>query len=165
MKIAPPEYDHLYRNVAEYIGPNRKPTLIGFDGAGAAGKSSAASWLAWQLGIPTIHLDLFLARPIDEGPIEWCIEDLARCIDARSSHRCLIVEGVLLLDALSKITTRKIGYLIFVECKQSQIAQAISIESRVSDPREFSLENQVTAYCRRRNSKALAHFNLSWQEP
>ncbi len=165
MKTAPSEYDRLYENVTSHIGPDRKPTLIGLDGKGGAGKSSAANWLAWQFGIAAIHLDLFLARPVDQGPIEWRIDDLTRCIEARGHHRCLILEGVLLLDALSKIAMRQIGFLIFVECKPNYLTHPTPFETCVTDPREFALENQVEAYLKRTHSRQSANFILSWQEP
>lgn len=165
MKIAPLGYSELYRRVTAHIGPDRAPTLIGFDGKGAAGKSSAATWLAWQLGIPSLHLDLYLSRPVDQGPIDWRVDDLNRCVDSRGDHRCLIIEGVLLLDALTKIQSRKLGYLVFVENEPLPSPHTMSLESRVIDPREFALENQVERYFERANPKARADLVLSWREP
>jgi pantothenate kinase-related protein Tda10 len=49
--LAGPE--HLLELVKEQLGPNRCPLLIAIDGADGMGKSSLASWLAWQLGTPT----------------------------------------------------------------------------------------------------------------
>jgi len=39
----------LFERVQERLGPNRLPLLIAIDGADGLGKSSLASWLAWQL--------------------------------------------------------------------------------------------------------------------
>ena len=165
MKTAPAEYSELYRCVTEHIGPDRNPTVIGFDGDGSAGKSSAATWLAWQLGIPSLHLDLYLTRPVDQGPIEWRVEELDRCMQARGNHRCLIVEGVLLLDALSQVHSRELGYLVFVENVSYRPSYPIAPEVRVIDPREYALENQVARYFARSNPKDRADFFLSWSEP
>ena len=62
MKSALPAYASLYEHVRQQIGPDRKPVIIGLDGESGSGKSSAASWLAWQFEMPSIHLDLFLVR-------------------------------------------------------------------------------------------------------
>jgi 2-phosphoglycerate kinase len=48
----------LFEQVQERLGPNRLPLLIAIDGADGVGKSSLASWLAWQLGAPAVYLDL-----------------------------------------------------------------------------------------------------------
>src|SRR4051812_33242489 len=101
-KSAPPMYDELLAKVTTALGPNREPILIGFDGTGCAGKSSAApdttrsfdsefghlyrdfsSWLAWQLGMPAIYLDLFLHEPDFKSPLQWRADEVARCLESR----------------------------------------------------------------------------------
>jgi len=49
-----PGSEALLRKVQEALGPDRLPLLIAIDGADGIGKSSLASWLAWQLGAPAI---------------------------------------------------------------------------------------------------------------
>ena len=61
MKLPIPRSDELLERVQIALTPNRLPLLIAIDGADDIGKSSLASWLAWQTGMPTVHLDLFLA--------------------------------------------------------------------------------------------------------
>jgi 2-phosphoglycerate kinase len=58
MKQALPGSEKLLEQVLEHLGPKRAPLLIAIDGADGVGKSSLASWLAWQIGAPAIHLDL-----------------------------------------------------------------------------------------------------------
>jgi 2-phosphoglycerate kinase len=50
MKSPLPESAALLKKVQQCLGPNRAPLLIAIDGADGVGKSSLASWLAWQLG-------------------------------------------------------------------------------------------------------------------
>jgi hypothetical protein len=163
MKTAPSSYAELYRRVSEHIGPDRTPTLIGFDGQGDAGKSSAASWLAWQLGIPSLHLDLYLSRAVAQGPIQWRINELANSISARE-NRCLIVEGVLLLDAIGQIPNRTLGYHVFVENRAIDSLYPTDPDEFEKDQREFALENQVGGYFRRTRPKQRADFVLAWHE-
>jgi uridine kinase len=89
-----------------------RPLLIAIDGADGIGKSSLASWLAWQLGMPTVHLDLFLTSL---HPIQWLTADLKRAVDRRLDlKRPVIVEGVMVLDALDQIG-RKADFVVYVE--------------------------------------------------
>jgi uridine kinase len=114
LKSALPGSEALLCKVQECLGPNRLPLLIAIDGADGLGKSSLASWLAWQLGAPTIHLDLYLVRGSD--PIRWRTDDLRRIIQTRLVEHAkpLIVEGILVLDALDKIE-RKPDFLVYVD--------------------------------------------------
>ena len=55
MKVPIPRSDDLLGRLKEALTPNRLPLLIAIDGADDAGKSSVASWLAWQLGMPALN--------------------------------------------------------------------------------------------------------------
>jgi pantothenate kinase-related protein Tda10 len=59
----------------------RLPLLIAIDGADGCGKSSLASWLAWQLGMPAIQLDLYLS---ELHPMQWLAVELARVVNRRA---------------------------------------------------------------------------------
>lgn len=101
----------LLRRVKEALTPNCRPLLIVIDGADGIGKSSLASWLAWQLGMPAVQLDLYLTN---SQPIQWLTADLKRVVDHRLDRKCpLIVDGVLVLDALDQIG-RKADFVVFV---------------------------------------------------
>src|ERR1700704_3718351 len=113
LKTAPLEYENLRRMLRAALGPDRKPLLIGIDGRDGVGKTSLSNWLAWQLGMPVIQLDLFVIRREIPGPIGRRVNDLDRCIKARGD-RPLIVEGVLLLDALEEVG-RAPDFLVFVD--------------------------------------------------
>jgi len=80
MKVSLPRSDFLLDRIKEALTPNRLPLLIAVDGADNAGKSSLASWLAWQLGMPAVQLDLYLTSL---RPIQWLAEDLARVVACR----------------------------------------------------------------------------------
>jgi thymidylate kinase len=85
--------------------------LIAIDGADNAGKSSLASWLAWQLGMPAVQLDLYLTSL---RHIQWLADDLNRVVNRRLDRdRPLIIDGVLALDALDQIKRRP-NFLVFV---------------------------------------------------
>jgi hypothetical protein len=56
MRTALSGSEELLEKVLAHLNPNRLPRLIGIDGDDGVGKSSLASWLAWQLGAPTVHL-------------------------------------------------------------------------------------------------------------
>jgi hypothetical protein len=113
MIVAPSSYSDLRERVSDALGPERNPIIIGLDGRNGEGKTSAATWLAWQFGMPAVHLDLFIEKQKSDGAICWHIDDLARCINARGA-KPLVIEGVLLLDVLSAIQ-KKADFLILVE--------------------------------------------------
>jgi pantothenate kinase-related protein Tda10 len=101
MKLPIPRSSELLDRIKQALTPNRLPLLIAIDGADGVGKSSLASWLAWQLGMPAIQLDLYLTSL---EPVQWLTADLQRAISHRLDRGCpVIVDGVLLLDALDQI--------------------------------------------------------------
>jgi hypothetical protein len=102
LKSALPGYPELLEQVQKRLGPNRDPLLIAIDGRDGVGKSHLASWLSWQLGIPAVHLDLHLVR--DSSPIQWRVGELKLIIQSRLEiARPIIVEGVMVLDALKQV--------------------------------------------------------------
>jgi hypothetical protein len=158
LKVALPEYDGLLTKVLSALGPDWKPLLVGIDGREGTGKTSLSNWLAWQLGMPAIHLDLFLNQSEIPAPIQWRVSDLDRCIKARGD-RPLIVEGVLLLDALDQVG-RSPDFLIFVDEQPAPLTRVRPPDFNLIDTREFSLGNQVTAYFSRRSPADRADFRL-----
>jgi hypothetical protein len=108
-----PGSEALLRKVQEVLGPNRLALLIAIDGADGIGKSSLASWLGWQLGAPTIHLDLYVVR--GSNPLRWRSDLLCLVYARLVVHAApLIVEGILVLDALAQIG-RKPDFLVYVD--------------------------------------------------
>ena len=111
MKVLIPRSVELLDRVQTALTLNRLPLLIAVDGMDGVGKSSLASWLAWQTGMPTVHLDLFITSL---QPIQWLTADLKRVVDLRLDRRLpVIVEGILVLDALVQIG-RKADFVVFV---------------------------------------------------
>jgi hypothetical protein len=97
----------------------RRDVLIGIDGLDGAGKSTLAAWLSWQCGIPVVSLDLYLSSRVP--PLQWRSADLRRVLESRLNgeiRRPIIVEGILLLDALSSVD-RAPDFTVFVEDAQS----------------------------------------------
>jgi uridine kinase len=141
MKLPILRWDELLARIKEALTPNRLPLLIVVDGADGSGKTSLASWLAWQLGAPTVHLDLYLAAL--EPIVQWRSDDLTRAVSSRlDKRRPVIVEGVLALDALDLIK-RKADFLVFVK----------GVGGR-------KMASQIAAYCLRRNLPQSAQFTI-----
>jgi hypothetical protein len=104
--------------------------------------------------------------PIDSGVPALFVAKPNRCVASRGNDRCLIIKGVLLLDALTEVQGRKLGYLVFVENIRPPTAHVRPrTDSELKDAREFSLTNQVARYFGRAKPKERANFVLSWHEP
>jgi hypothetical protein len=125
----------LLGQVQTAFTPEWRKLLICIDGANGLGKSSLASWLAWQLGAVAIPLDLYVVP--DSLPLRWRTDDLQRVIEARLRVGPAVVEGVLALDALDALT-RSPDFLIFVEGDSSslRLASEIAAYNARKRPRE-----------------------------
>ena len=136
-----PESTALLKKFEHCLGPNLAPLLIAIDGADGVGKSSLASWLAWQLGAPAIYLDLFVIK--DSKPLRWRGELLC-LVHARLVVHAgpLIVEGILVLDALAQIG-RKPDFLVYVDGQGGH-----------------GLSNRLAEYRVRFKPEQQAHFRL-----
>jgi hypothetical protein len=108
MKSALPGYDELRARLQSALGPDRLPLLIGVDGPTGWGKSSTASWLGWQFGMPAVHLDFYTdlaTRELTTGAAE-----VDRLIDYRiAASRPVIVEGIL------ETIGRQPDFLVYVD--------------------------------------------------
>jgi hypothetical protein len=145
LKVPLPRSNDLLDCIKEALTPNRLPLLIAIDGADCAGKSSLASWLAWQLGMPTVQLDLYLTNL---RPIQWLAEDLARVVARRLDRdRPLIIDGVLILDALHQIGHAP-NFVVFVSGGHER----------------SSLAPQIAAYKSRRKLPERANFIIEGYE-
>ncbi len=124
------------------------PLLIAIDGRDGAGKSSLASWLAWQLSMPAIHLDMLL--PGDDR-LAWRMEDLQRLLDARVAVKGpVIVEGILVQDALASVG-RGADYVILVENE--------------GEPYSDGLMPRIRKYWAERDLPRSANYRVVWEEP
>lgn len=148
LMIAPPEYSQLCARVVAALDPPAlpKPFIVGIDGRDGAGKSTLASWLSWQLGYPAVFLDMFVDP--HSRPLTWRACDLARVLDSRQ-RRPVIVEGVLILDALEQVG-RNPDFLVFVE--------------KSGNEGSCALRSLLKAYFRRRRPKDHADYVLRWKE-
>jgi hypothetical protein len=111
-------YAQLYDKVQASLGPQRLPLLIGIDGADGCGKSSTASWLAWQFGMKVIHLDLY--TDAGTGALTTFADEVARPINRRVGQhkKPMIVEGILLLEAFAAVG-RQPDVLVFIDGEPS----------------------------------------------
>jgi hypothetical protein len=71
MLIAPTQYVEMRGRVSTALGLDRRAILVGVDGRDGHGKTSAALWLAWQFGMPALHLDLFSELHEFESAMEF----------------------------------------------------------------------------------------------
>ncbi|UEM02535.1 hypothetical protein JL101_021465 [Skermanella rosea] len=147
-RVHPPSYETLLDELLAALGfpDERRPLLIAIDGRDGAGKSSLASWLSWQLNMPSVNLDLFLTG---KG-LHWRIEDLARLLETRCATKPLIVEGIFVLEILSELD-RTPDFTVFVDNQKN-----ISDNSLMADIRD---------YWRRYNLPESATYKLIWAEP
>jgi uridine kinase len=139
-------YRSLRTSIRRALGfpQERRPLLIAIDGLDGAGKSSLAAWLSWQLEMPAVHLDLYIVR--DSNPLEFRSNDLAKVLDARTNlNRPVIVEGILILKALSEIG-RTPDFLVFVH--------------RISH--KSSLRTLTAEYIREFNPRQKANQTIKW---
>ena len=153
--VAPPSYLELRGKLRDALGfPNEwKPLLIGIDGVNGSGKSALAAWLSWQLNMPAVHLDLYLVQ--GSNPLTWRTGDLARALDARRSlSRPVIVDGILLLNALDAIN-RKPDFLVFVERDQRK-------STAEKDEYQSPMEKRLADYFLQREPKTRADHVLCW---
>lgn len=140
-----PGAEALLAAVQNVLGPERLPLVIGIDGRWGAGKSGLASWLGWQLGMPAIHLDLYMIR--DSEPLEWRNEDLTRVMEQRRRlGRPVIVEGICLCRALQTLD-RDPDFLIWLENN--------------GEPKPHGKEPTV-GYFREFQPKENADYRLTW---
>jgi hypothetical protein len=130
--------------------PDRRAVLIGLDGMPGVGKSSVASWLAWQLGAKAVHLDLYVEP---KGfPLLWRTDDLTRVLEARLSlGRPVIIEGVALLDALAAVG-RQPDFLAWIEREEP-------VESG------SQLSEYVLRYVERTESPQRSDLLVRWSDP
>jgi len=137
-----PGSEALLRKVREALGPDWLPLLIAVDGADGIGKSSLASWLAWQLGAPAINLDLYVIK--GSNPLRWRSDELQRIVHTRLVEHAgpLVAEGVLILDALDAIG-RKPDFLVYVDGEGGH-----------------SLSSRIAEYRMRHKPKQQAQFRL-----
>jgi uridine kinase len=131
----------LLGHVQERLSLNRFPLIIAIDGRDGVGKSSLASWLGWQLGMPAVHLDLYLVR--DSNPLRWRADELDLIIQSRLGNgRPIIVEGIMLLKALRTLG-RTPDFLIYVRGEGGHVLsnQLIEYDSqqRPEDQADFTL--------------------------
>ena len=104
------DHKKLVDCLKKMLRPWRK-FLICIDGLTGVGKSGLARYLSLQLDMPCIETDLFIMR--EEQP-SYRYNELKNVVLSRlDNNRPTILEGILLLDTLSKIGV-DYDYLIYV---------------------------------------------------
>ena len=157
--IAPKAYRDTRALIRKALGyPDRRlPLLIGIDGLDGAGKTSLAAWLSWQLEMPAVHLDLYIAR--DSEPLQYRLVDLAEALNARTlRQQPVIVEGILLLQVLGALNC-SIDFLVFVQRVSHQSSLRSLTQSYVNEFHPRSKANKVVKWSSASRDKriALAH--------
>jgi len=104
--------------------------------------------------MPTLHLDVYLVR--DREPQQWRTDDLECAIHARLDiGRPVIVEGVLLLDALDQIG-RSPDFLIYIRGKDENDDDDEEVAALASNLRKALFD-----YRSRRKPEERAQFKLA----
>ena len=135
----------LLKNIQKAMGAWKKLT-IGIDGVDGSGKSSIARFLAWQIGMPALEMDLFIDRTKEK--FSYRTEDLLRLIDARHLlDRPVIVEGIFLLKVLNQIGIKP-EILVYVE--------------KVGHKGSITWQSHFNIYENEFEPKSKAHFLFSW---
>ena len=129
MKSPLPGWEKVLNHVRIDLGPERKPLLIAVDGVDNVGKSSFASWLAWQIAMPAVHLDLHVIK--GSRPLQWRGQELARIVGSRIDNgNPVVVEGILVLYALDQILRRP-DFLIYISGESTSSISRLLDEYRV----------------------------------
>ena len=119
--------------------------LIAIDGVDAAGKSTLARYLAWQLGMPAIETDTFLAEDLRYRDAE-----LRSVLESRlAANRPVIVEGVRILHILRTLQL-ECDFLIWVEQEEWSGTQRLA--------------TILAEYLQEYRPAESAHFTFRWRD-
>jgi len=100
--------------------------LIVIDGRDGVGKSSLGRHLAWELHVPLVETDLFLAEASDNTPV-YRFDDLKRVLESRLKHdRPIMIEGIFIRQLLQQIGIKP-DFVIYL--KNSNCDGSITWES------------------------------------
>jgi hypothetical protein len=120
--------------------------LIAVDGRDHSGKTTIASFIAWQHSIPVIYTDLFLVKGAD--PVRHDYDAIAALIARRHElNRPVIVEGIKTLKILEN-----------VGCEADFLVVTENISS------DGSLGDEITEYARLYRPNEKANFTFRWEE-
>jgi hypothetical protein len=120
-------------------------SLVAIDGHDGSGKSFLSSQLATILSWPVVHLDDFVERE-QGGFVEHVrYDDLA----PKLSPRPLIVEGVLVLDVLHRLSIEA-GYLVHVKRVSED---GLWYDEDVCEPQNLSRSSSLVSLSKRTSSR------------
>lgn len=116
------DHKKLVSELKGEIYPWRK-YLIAIDGIAGSGKSGLSRYLAWQLDMPTIETDMLREREKEQPA--YRLDELNNLIHARHElNRPVIVEGIFLLDTLSKLGIEP-DYIIYVKSSEASVGYVL----------------------------------------
>jgi hypothetical protein len=133
---------------------------IAIDGRNGAGKSSLGRHLSWQLGMPVVETDLWLA---DMLPVTHWIPEIRNLILSRHErNRPVIVEGIMILQTLS-LANLTPDFLVLI----TNMAQAPDLTDLDGDDVPDGtpcLSQEVNGYLETFRPQDRADFHLTWTE-
>jgi hypothetical protein len=135
----------LCAEIEGVLYPWRK-LLIAVDGRDHSGKTTIASFIAWQYSISVVHTDFFLVKGVT--PVSHDHKAIASLITRRHElNRPVVVEGIKMLKVLEKIGC-KADFLVVTENSSS----------------DGSLGDEITEYNRLYRPNEKANFTFQWAE-
>ncbi len=146
--------DYLLDQLRKFCVPWRRLT-IAIDGRKGAGKSSTGRHLSWQLGMPVLETDLWLANTI---PLTHHIDEVRTLIlQLHACNRPIIVEGIMILRMLEQAGIQP-DFLVTVT--------NLTLETSEDDEPELpsSISADVDAYLRAYQPELRADFHLMWAQ-
>ena len=133
------QHSDLIKALKGIIYPWRKYT-IAVDGFPGTGKSNLARYLALELDMPSIDSDMFRIRSNEQPSYRYA--ELGNVIQSRHElDRPVILEGVFLLDTLSKLNLG-VDYLIYVKNIEAEAGLKLK-ESLPEYTAKFNPEEQA----------------------
>lgn len=115
-------HEELLSELQKFVLPWRKLT-IAVDGITGSGKSCLSRYLAWHLGMPAIHTDMFRIRT-NEQP-SYRNSELGNVIQAsHEMNRPVILEGIFLCHTLEQLGIVT-DFLIYVENSEANCGLAL----------------------------------------
>ncbi|MBT3046186.1 MAG: hypothetical protein KME53_04465 [Candidatus Thiodiazotropha sp. (ex Clathrolucina costata)] len=139
------QHAELCAKIEDVLYPWRR-LLIAVDGRDHSGKTTIASFIAWQYSIPVIYTDYYLVK--NATPMHHDYEAIASLIARRHDmNRPVIVEGIKMLNVLEN-----------VGCEADFLVVTVNTSC------DGSIGEEITEYTDTYRPYEKANFTFRWTE-